>query len=188
MENRDTGGMAGAQEGWDWVQIQREACPECGQHPGALPPQRLGGLAISSAALWRAFLEKADDESIRASPSAEVWSPIQYGAHVRDMLRIFGDRILLAVAEENPSVPWFDPGPEGWAAYNRMAVSELASDIAEEAQRFSEIIDDRSEADWSRTAMRDGEDPFTVGGLACFGVHEAHHHLLDVTGGIAATA
>ncbi len=29
-------------------------------------------------------------------PAADVCSPIQYGAHVRDMVRVFGDRILLA--------------------------------------------------------------------------------------------
>jgi hypothetical protein len=35
---------------------------------------------------------------------------------------------------------------------------------------------------WSRIARRDGVDRFTVAGLACFGLHEAHHDLLDAEG------
>jgi len=176
--------MKGASEGWDWVRIQEAACPQCGQQPGALLPQRLGSLATASATLWGAFLNDADDEYLRVNPAPDVWSPIQYGAHVRDMLRVFGDRILLAVAEENPSVAWFDPGPEGWVAYSHMAIDGLVDDLRDQAERFATIVGERTAEDWSRTAMRDGVDRFTVAGLACFGVHEAHHHLLDATGSI----
>jgi hypothetical protein len=58
----------------------------------------------------------------------------------------------------------------------------LAADIERQARRLAAIIGERSETDWSRTARRDGVDRFTVAGLACFGVHEAHHHLLDAEG------
>jgi hypothetical protein len=142
---------------------------------------------MGSAMLWRAFLYEAEDSYLRTSPATDVWTPIQYGAHVRDMLRVFGDRVLLAVNEENPSVPWFDPGPEGWDAYNRLIVNELAKDLEDQAERLAAIIGECRDTDWLRTANRDGVDRFTVGGLCCFAVHEAHHHLLDAVRGLPAT-
>jgi hypothetical protein len=145
-------------------------------------------VAVESFTGWEAFLGEADQTYLRTSPAPAVWSPIQYGAHVRDMLRVFGDRMLLAVAEDNPSVPWFDPGPDGWESYNRMPVGELVSDMAGQAERFAAIVGDCQESDWARTARRDGTDLFTVAGLACFGAHEAHHHLLDAQGRIPSTA
>ncbi len=141
-------------------------------------------MAAGSSAGWKEFLQTADDSYLRTNPAADVWSPIQYGAHVRDMVRVFGDRILLAVREENPTVGWFDPGPEGWDRYNRMPVDELIADLEDQVRRFAAIVAERRAGDWDRTAMRDGVDRFTVSGLACFAVHEAHHHLLDAQGRI----
>jgi hypothetical protein len=176
--------MKDAPEGWEWVRIQESPCPQCGQHPAGVPPGELAALAVGSVAGWQDFLSGADDAFLRTNPRPDIWSPIQYGAHVRDMLRVFGDRILVAVKEDNPSVGWFDPGPDGWESYNRMPVDDLAADLGRQAGRFASIIEERSPSDWSRTAMRDGVDRFTVAGLACFGAHEAHHHLLDARGRI----
>ncbi len=170
------------QEGWEWTRIQSDPCPQCGQHPGALSPGSLGELAVRSAAAWRAFLVGADDASLRARPAPDVFSPVQYGAHARDMLRVFGDRIILAVELDEPSVPWFDPGPDGWASYRLLDAEHLAVDLEAQAARFASIVGGRAPSDWSRGALRDGVDRFTVSGLACFGVHEAHHHLLDADG------
>ena len=176
--------MKNAPEGWQWVRIQDRACPQCGQDPAARPPWELGEVAADSAAGWKEFLRAADDSHLRANPAADVWSPIQYGAHVRDMVRVFGDRILLALREDDPAVEWFDPGPEGWAWYNRMPVDELIADLDDQVRRFAAIVAERGAGDWDRTARRDGVDRFTVSGLACFAVHEAHHHLLDAQGRI----
>ncbi len=177
-----TGPRATHAEGWEWIRIQRDPCPQCHQHPAALPPGTLGALALTSAAAWRSFLAQADDAFLRRSPAPGHWSPIQYGAHARDMLRVFGDRILLAVAEDNPSVPWLHLEAEERAAYNRLGVEALADDLAAQATRFQAVVAGCRGPDWTRTAMRDGLDRLTVRGLACFGIHEAHHHLLDATG------
>ncbi len=185
MGHRDPGGAGVAprgREGWEWTRIQRDPCPQCGQHPGALPPTSLGELAVRSAAEWRAFLVGADDAYLRARPSPDVHSPLQYGAHVRDMLRVFGDRMILGVERDEPTVPWFDPGPDGWSSYQHLEAERLADDLQAQAARFASVVADRVPSDWSRGVLRDGVDRFTVCGLACFGVHESHHHLLDAAG------
>lgn len=171
-------------EGWQWTRIQTDRCPQCGLHPAADPPASLGRTALVAAADWRVFLAEANRVRLRTSPRPGVWSPLQYGAHSRDMLQVFGDRILLAVAEDNPVVPWFDPGPESWAHYNQLDPAELAGEMEASAERLASIVAERTESDWHRTARRDGVDQFTVAGLTCFAVHEVQHHLLDADGSI----
>ena len=37
-------------EGWEWPRIQTDPCPQCGDHPGTLPPGSLGDRAVELAA------------------------------------------------------------------------------------------------------------------------------------------
>jgi hypothetical protein len=72
-------------------------------------PEPAPGEAVELAAGWREFLVQADDAYLRAIPEPGVNSPIQYGAHVRDILRVYGERMVLAVEEDSPTVPIFNP-------------------------------------------------------------------------------
>jgi hypothetical protein len=173
-------------EGWQWPRIQNEPCPQCGFNPAAMPPETLGEVAVGLGAGWREFLVQADDAYLRHIPEPGVNSPIQYGAHVRDILRVYGERMVLAVEEDNPVVPIFNPPQEVWLEYNRLGAEELAEDIEARAGRLAEIVDGMDPATWSRIVINDrgqyGVYSFTVAGLARNAVHEAHHHLLDAKG------
>jgi hypothetical protein len=153
-----------------------------------LPVDALGLATLDAAADWRAFLEAADPDALRRSPAPGVWTPLQYALHSRDMLVVFGERIELACREDDPVVPWFDPGEAAWLAYNETEPANAAAAIDRAAAGFSSVLGRLQESDWSRTARRDGVDRFTVAGLACFGLHEAQHHLLDADGRLAPTA
>jgi hypothetical protein len=173
-------------EGWQWPRIQIEACPQCGFNPAALAPETLGNHAVELAAGWREFLVGADDTYLRAIPEPGVNSPLQYGAHVRDILRVYSDRMVLAVEQDSPTVPIFNPPQEVWEAYNRLDAEELAADIETRAGRLAEIVDGMDPSAWSRIVINDrgqyGVYTFTVAGLARNMVHETHHHLLDAKG------
>jgi len=176
-------------EGWEWPRAATDECPQCGMHPGAQPPETLGAMAVELAADWREFLMSADDEYLRTNPEPGVFSPIQYGAHVRDILRVYGDRVLLAVAEDDPEVPTFHPSEEEWERYNHLDREELATDIEAQAERLADILDRLDDDAWERTVTRqalvagtDNVYRFTVAGIASYAVHEAHHHLLDADG------
>jgi hypothetical protein len=173
-------------EGWQWARAQTDRCPQCGQHPAAMDRAVLGRELVGSAGSWRNFLLKADDTYLRTSPGPGIFSPIQYGAHVRDIVRVYGDRIVLMLEGENPVFPQFNPAEDVWDSYNRLDTEELADDLEAQARRLARILEDLRPEDWSRTMTRDGGSDgvfqFTVAGLASYAVHEAHHHLLDADG------
>jgi hypothetical protein len=163
-----------------------EACPQCGDNPAALPASSLGPVAVERAGQWRAFLQQAEDAYLRHIPEPGVFSPLQYAAHVRDILRVYTDRIVLGLEQDAPTVPIFQPPQEVWEEYNRSDVHELASDIEAQAGRLEATGESMDPSDWSRIVVNDrgvyGVYSFTLAGLACNAVHEAHHHLLDAQG------
>lgn len=173
-------------EGWQWARAQTDQCPQCGLQPGALEHASLGRQLTAQAESWRTFLMSADDTYLRTNPAPGVFSPIQYGAHVRDIQRVYADRILLMLEEENPVFPQFNPDEEAWNGYNQLDRVALADDIEAQAQRLAGILEQLQPEDWSRTMTRDGGGDgvyqFTVAGLASYAVHESHHHLLDANG------
>ena len=179
-------------EGWQWPKIQHEACPQCGYNPSAMDPATLGGVAVELAAQWRAFLLEADDSYLRHIPEPGVNSPLQYGAHVRDILKVYGGRMVLGLKEDNPTVPIFNPPQEVWEEYNAMDPSVLARDLEDQAEHLAEIVDQMAPDGWNRIVVNDrgpyGVYTFTLAGLARNAVHEAHHHLLDAKGTLFSTA
>jgi hypothetical protein len=184
---------AAAGEGWQWTRIQQEACPQCGDNPSSRPPGDLGLLAVERAARWREFLTQADDTFLRTNPEAEVFvfSPLQYGAHVRDMLKVYGDRMVLGLEQEQPTSPLFYPTQEVFESYNGLGADELATDIERWADRLATLVAGMEPSSWSRPVINDrgvyGVYTFTIAGLAGNAVHEAHHHLLDATGTLGST-
>jgi DinB superfamily len=173
-------------EGWQWARTQTERCPLCGDHPAAMARSSLGSELVASAESWRAFLLGADETYLRTVPGPGIFSPMQYGAHVRDIQRVYGDRILLMLDQENPVFPQFNPDEGEWETFNGLDPEILAEEIETQARRLDGILDDLQSEDWDRTMTRDGGSDgvfqFTVAGLASYAVHESHHHLLDANG------
>jgi DinB superfamily len=177
-------------EGWEWTRIQTEPCPQCGDNPAALPVDSLGLLVVARAAAWREFLDEARDAYLRRVPEPGVFSPLQYAAHVRDILRVYTERIVLGLEHDSPTVPMFHPPQEVWEEYNRSDVRELGADLETHAQQLAESVGKMAPSDWSRVVVNDrgeyGVYTFTLVGLACTAAHEAHHHLLDARGTLSA--
>jgi hypothetical protein len=121
-----------------------------------------------------------------------VFSPLQYAAHVRDILRVYTDRMLLGVEQDVPMVPIFQPPQEVWEEYNRSDVLELAADLEAQAERLEATGANMVPSAWARIVVNDrgvyGVYTFTLAGLACNAVHETHHHLLDAKGALGATS
>ena len=75
----------------DWAFVTEGPCAECGFAPG-LRELSAAETLRASAASWQETIERDD---VRERPSAEVWSPLEYAAHTRDVVGLFHERISL---------------------------------------------------------------------------------------------
>ena len=56
-------------------------------------------MITANAAAWREVLARPD-AAVRPRP--DVWSPLEYACHVRDVFRLYDERLALMLAEDHP--------------------------------------------------------------------------------------
>lgn len=166
---------------WTWV-LERP-CPECGFDATTVDIARLGDLVRDNAAAWPELLA-APDATRR--PSDSQWSALEYACHVRDVFRVFDERLRLMLETD-------DPGFENWdqdvAAVERrydlqdpaIVADELLAAGAACAARFDMVTPD----DYARTGIRSDGSRFTVDSFGRYFIHDPTHHLHDVAVGNA---
>ncbi|MBO0898451.1 DinB family protein [Cellulomonas sp. zg-ZUI199] len=167
-----------APDGKDWTWVLRERCPECGFAASDVEPAGIGGTVRDLVPRWVSALHR-DDAHVR--PAADVWSPLEYGAHVRDVMRLFGERVQLMLDHDDP--PFDNWDQDATALDDRydlqdpvVVAEELAAAAAVTADRFDAVGGDA----WERTGRRSNGSEFTVRTLGQYFLHDVVHHLHDV--------
>ncbi|MEV0062768.1 DinB family protein [Nocardia sp. NPDC050718] len=166
---------------WTWV-LER-ACPDCGFDAEATAYAAVPERTLDSAARIGAALER-DDARVR--PDDATWSVLEYGAHVRDVCRIFDTRLALMLADDGVEPPRFENWDQDATAvadrYDRQDPAVVATELAAAADRvaaaFAAVPADRLGA---RGARSDGS-LFTVTSLSRYFLHDLVHHVHDVRG------
>jgi len=134
----------------------------------------------------RAFVEKLgrlDDAAVRLRPQRDVWSPLEYACHLRDVLRVQTERVLLAQREVDPA---FAPMRRDERAveyrYNEQDPKQVATQLADAADAFVSILDGLDDAGWMRTGIYNYPEPTvrTVEWIAVHTDHELLHHRGDI--------
>ncbi|MDQ1394998.1 MAG: hypothetical protein QOG64_257 [Acidimicrobiaceae bacterium] len=161
-----------------------DACAGCGFvyddiAAGDIAPM-LGGLA----ARWRTFLTGMDAAAARRRPSPAVWAPLEYACHVRDVLLTQRDRVIVALAEDTPTfAPIYRDQRVAWARYDQEDVNAVADHIAMAAHLLATVLSSLTPEQLARPCVYNYPEP-SVRDVAWIGrhtVHEAAHHLADVT-------
>ena len=67
----------------DWTWVLERPCPECGFDTSAPDRAALAGLVAEVGERWSVAL--AESSAPRVRPAPTVWSPLEYGCHVRDV-------------------------------------------------------------------------------------------------------
>lgn len=185
-----TDGSAGTGEAsWYAVVAGEAACAGCGWSAGAGSAGALSGQLRDQAHRWRRVLLDADDEAVRHRPTPGTWSALEYGAHVRDTVSVFTERILRTLAEEDPELGWWDHEAaveDGFV--NESHVETVADDLDHNATRLRDVLGQVHGDQWARRATRRGDEAFTVELLARFVLHEVVHHLHDAEASLAAAS
>jgi hypothetical protein len=166
----------------DWTWVLEQPCPECGIAPGSIDVADVPALVRANAAGWQQVLARPDARE-RVRP--DVWSPLEYGCHVRDVFRLFDTRLGLMLDEDVPLFANWDQDETAIAdRYHAQDPATVATELAAAADHvagsFAAVRDDQ----WDRVGRRSDGAVFTVRTFAQYFVHDPVHHLWDV-GGVA---
>ena len=67
---------------WTWVLEKR--CDDCGFDASVFDASQTGPAVRDLSERWRVVLARPD---VGVRPRPDVWSPLEYGCHVRDVFR-----------------------------------------------------------------------------------------------------
>lgn len=170
----------------DWTWVLEQPCPECGFVAAAVEVDDVAGIVRANAARWADVLAgDATAVDVAVRPRPDVWSPLEYACHVRDVFRLFDTRLHLML----------DAGPEGAAfanwdqdvtaveeRYGEQDPATVSAELAEAAEvvaaSFAAVRPDQHD----RVGLRSDGSRFTVTTFARYFAHDPVHHVWDVTG------
>jgi hypothetical protein len=162
----------------DWTFVITDRCPECGYSAADVDAHDLPALVRTAAAPWSQVLARAD---VRVRPEPQVWSALEYGCHVRDVLTVFTGRVELVRSEDDPVFANWDQDETALAErYWEQDPVTVAAELASAAGRNASAWADVTEPEWSRTATRSNGSFFTLDTLGRYMLHDLRHHLHDV--------
>jgi hypothetical protein len=166
----------------DWTWVLERPCPECAFDASTFPAAGVAGLIRSNAATWVPLLGGAV-EDLRRRPNDGRWSTLEYACHVRDVYRLYDERLDLMLRLDDPLYPnWDQDATAVEDDYNGQDPATVAAELRKAALELAEAFERVGEAQWQRTGRRSDGARFTVDTFSRYLVHDPVHHLYDVTG------
>lgn len=170
----------------DWTWVLERPCPECGFDTTTVQPRDVPALLAGQVEAWLPVLARAD---VRDRPQPQTWSPLEYACHVRDVYRLFAQRLALMLAEDDPLFANWDQDATAVAErYHEQRPEQVAQDLAAAGRGLAAAFAAVGERGWARTGRRSDGASFTVATLARYLLHDPAHHLWDVAAGQAGAA
>jgi len=164
-----------------------ERCAECGFDPARVTLFEAIATFRSLGLRWGQLLEAAGDR-VRERPAPDVWSPLEYAAHTRDVLALHAWALEQVFTVERPVFP--EVGEAEMAASAAADADADPHDVAVHlgvhASHLADVAALAPPEAWQRPA-RIGERTVDGGYLVRHALHDATHHLLDVERQVAET-
>ncbi|RNI23187.1 DinB family protein [Flexivirga caeni] len=162
----------------DWTWVIERRCPDCGFDASKVTGEQLGAQIRAAADPWEDVLARPD-ATVRRTPGK--WSDLEYGAHVRDVCRVFDDRLTLMLTNDDAVFDNWDQDAAAaagnYALQDPVSVADaIHTGAGELADDYDEVPDDA----WQRRGLRSNGSHFTVLTLGQYCLHDLVHHLHDV--------
>jgi DinB superfamily len=160
-----------------------ESCEECGFIYAVGRAEILAWLTSDADAFVDRFAEYAEADA-RTRPAPDVWSPLEYACHVRDVVRIQTRRVEQTQREVEPA---FTPMRRDERVvedrYNEQDPKTVAAEIIDATGTFVALLARLDDTGWSRTGIYNypAPAPRTVEWIATHTSHELLHHRRDIT-------
>ena len=159
-----------------------DRCEECGFDYDLAQAPASGPAIIDGVAEVTGLLGAAG-EDLRARQQPSVWSPLEYGCHLRDVLLVQRERVLAARRMDRPT---FDPMGRDERVehdgYAEQKPADVARQLSDAAHLFANVLGRLGPEDWDRNVSYNYPKPLerSLRWVAVHTVHEVRHHLLDV--------
>ena len=161
-----------------------DRCEQCGFVYESLAPGDMGSTIRRLAQdIGAELVNPAVSHGIRMRPAPEVWSALEYGCHVRDVLLVQRERMLLAQVEERPSFArMYRDERVTLAGYADERVEDVAGHLTVAAALVGRVVDGLTPEQLARPCIYNfpAETERDVAWLGRHTVHEATHHLDDI--------
>jgi SAM-dependent methyltransferase len=162
----------------DWTWVLREPCPDCGFDAVGVEPTDLPALIRDTVP---GFLAALGDVDARVRPADNVWSPLEYACHVRDVHLLFEVRLRQMLGGDDPLFANWDLDAtavdDDYAGQDPAAVAPTLAAAAElVAATYTGIRGDQ----WQRQGRRSDGAVFTAESLGRYHLHDVVHHLHDI--------
>ncbi|WP_309647256.1 class I SAM-dependent methyltransferase [Nocardioides sp.] len=170
----------------DRTWVLDEACPECGFDAAAVERGPLAETVRSNAEAFAMALRAPHPTRRRHDVT---WSTLEYACHVRDVHRIFDERVRLMLDHDEPLfVDWDQDETARAERYDLQDPAEVALALVEAADAVATTYDGVPAGAWGRRGLRSNGSEFTVDSIARYHLHDVVHHLHDVAGAVTVAA
>jgi hypothetical protein len=165
----------------DWTWTIQLRCPDCGLEAGAVSVPEVADRLEAAAVEWVQILTQNPAADRRPAPL--VWSPLEYGAHVRDAIELYDARLVMMLVEDNPTFKNWDQDEAAIVGdYAGLDPDQVAAEIAGYSATLVARIRALEESQFDRRGTRSDGAEFTVRTFLQYLLHDIVHHLWDVTG------
>lgn len=163
----------------DWTWVLTRPCAECGFDARVFPREQVGAMVRDNAEQWQGVLSRAD---VRERPDDATWSPLEYACHVRDVFRLYDDRLRMMLDQDDPLYANWDQDETAVAErYGEQDPHQVARELGSAADAIAKRFDGVQGEDWDRRGRRSDGASFSVESFARYFAHDWTHHLWDVT-------
>ena len=162
----------------DWTWVLERPCPECGFAGSAVDHDGLGAMIRENALVWTKVLGRPE---VAVRRRDDRWSDLEYACHVRDVFRIYDQRLALMRAHDDPLFANWDQDAsaveDDYAGRDPMVV---ATELVMAGNRLADAFESLGADEWSRPGRRSDGAAFTVDTFGRYFIHDPIHHLWDV--------
>lgn len=174
------------------VRVLEQPCHRCGFDAATIERDKLGALVRANAAAWREVLGRGDlvTEPLPTGPGGPpAWSALEHGGYVRDVYRLFEERLRRLLSDDHPRFRYWDQSAAiADGGYRQQDPARVSYELAVTAGKVADMLDRAGDKHWSRTGERADGAEITVESLALTLYHRAVHHLHDAEAGLKALA
>jgi len=174
--------MAIVPDNKDWTWVLERRCLECGFASSELPRDQIAPMIRANAQAWRDIL--ADDPvQLRLRERDDRWSRLEYACRVRDVFRIFDERLNLMLTSDDPTYEnWDQDRTASQDRYGDQDPQAVGAELSKAAGILAGDFDRVEGAAWQRRGTRSDGAKFTVQSIGRYALHDVVHHLHDVAG------